>query len=273
MLKSAEVRARQGKNDLAVRALQAAWIDGRPASAQNEFLVAAQLEKWNLLTEARTFAEQGIALAADKDPADLLAASENRDGAATYARILTRQRHAADALAVLQKSLAAASNTSPSSPALIVQQAEKQGIAAVTDEEWRRNQIEQRKSQAQSSFQNALNRMGTTVAEYFTPEEKLTYAELLDTQYAAKSAQQKATVWIPAAQAAGLKDREAAWSKDFLLHGGKSAARNFLSSINSKRNAWRTLTAPAPSKPTRRPFQHRLARTSSSWPRTHGQTT
>ena len=221
MLKSAEARARQGKNDLAVRALQAAWIDGRPASAQNEFLVAAQLERWNLLTEARTFAEQGLKLAADKDPADLLAAPENRDGAATYARILTRQRHAADALALLQKSLAASANLSPSSPALVVQQAEQKGIAAVTDADWRRNRIEQRKSQAQSSFQNALNRMGATVAEYFTPEEKLAYAQLLDAQSAGKPAQEIASVWIPAAQAAGLKDREALLRKDLLLHGGR----------------------------------------------------
>ena len=221
MLKSAEARARQGKNDLAVHALQAAWIDGRPASAQNSFLVAAQLEKWNLLTEARTFAEQGIKLATDKDPADLLAAPENHDGASTYVRILTRQRQAAEALALLQKTLAASATLSPNSPALIVQQAEQQGVASVTDAEWRRNLIKQRTSEAQAAFQNALNRMGTTVAEYFTPEEKLAYAQLLDTQSAGKPDQEIANVWIPTAQAAGLKDREAQWRKDLLLKGGR----------------------------------------------------
>ena len=224
MLKSAEARARQGKNDLAVRALQAAWIDGRPASAQNSFLVAAQLEKWNLLTAARTFAEQGIKLATDKDPADLLAAPENHDGTATYVRILTRQRQTAEALALLQKTLAASATLSPNSPALIVQQAEQQGVASVTDAEWRGNLIKQRTSEAQASFQNALNRMGTTVAEYFTPEEKLAYAQLLDAQSAGKPDQQIATVWIPAAQAAGLKDREAQWRKDVLLKGERISA-------------------------------------------------
>ncbi|HEY6413833.1 MAG TPA: hypothetical protein VIX42_09105, partial [Edaphobacter sp.] len=216
MIKAAEIRARQGKTDLAVRALAAAWIDGRPISPQNNFQVAAQLEKWNLLTEARIFAEQGIKLASDKAPDDLLAAPDNREAAANYARILTRQRRPADALAVLQKTLEA-TNVSPSSPGLIVEQVEKQGIASVSDEQWRRNRIEQRRNQAQQSYQNAVRVMSTTVAEFYTPEEKLTYAQLLDTQRTGKSDPEVASLWIPAAEAAGLKDREADWRKSLLL--------------------------------------------------------
>ncbi|MGD0446236.1 MAG: hypothetical protein ABSA39_20065, partial [Edaphobacter sp.] len=222
MLKAAEARAREGKTGLAVRALEAAWIDGRPISPQNSFQIAAQLEKWNLLTEARTFAEQGIKLASDKAPDDLLAAPEDREAAATYARILTRQRHPADALAVLQKTLEA-TNVSPSSPGLIVQQAEKQGIASVGDEQWRRNRIEQRRNQAQQNYQNAVRVMSATVAEFYTPEEKLTYAQLLDTQRAGKSNVEVASVWIPAAEAAGLKDREADWRRSMLLSRGQAA--------------------------------------------------
>ena len=216
MLKAAEARARQGKTGLAVRALEAAWIDGRPISPQNSFQVAAQLEKWNLLTEARTFAEEGIKLASEKAPDDLLAVPEDREAAATYARILTRQRRPADALAVLQKTLAAA-NVSPSSPGLIVEQVEKQGIASVTDEQWRRNRIEQRRTRAQQSYENAVRAMSATVAEFYTPEEKLTYAQLLDTQRTGKSDAEVASVWIPAAEAAGLKDREAEWRRSLLL--------------------------------------------------------
>jgi len=222
MLKAAEIRARQGKTDLAVRALEAAWIDGRPVSAQNSFQVAAQLEKWSLLTEAQTFAEQGIKLASDKASDDLLAAPENREAAATYARILTRQRRPADALAVLQKTLEA-TNVFPSSPGLIVEQVEKQGIASISDEQWRRNRIEQRRNQAQQSYQNAVRVMSTTVAEFYTPEEKLTYAELLDTQRTGKSNAEVASIWIPAAEAAGLKDREADWRKSLLLSRSQMA--------------------------------------------------
>ena len=222
MLKEAEARARQGKTDLAVRALKAAWIDGRPVSPQGSFQVAAQLEKWNLLAEAQTFAEQGVKLVSDKAPDDLLAASENNEAAATYARILTRQRHADAALAVLEKALAA-TNVSPSSPGLIIEQAEKRGIADVTDDEWRRNRIEQRHNQAQQSFQNAVRVIGATVAEFYTPEEKLSYAQLLDTQRAGKSNEEISSVWIPAAEAAGLKDREAEWRKSVLLSAKKIA--------------------------------------------------
>ena len=217
MLKSAEAGARQGKNDLAVRALQAAYIDGRPTAAQNSFKVAAQLEAWNLLDQARTFAEQGIKLAGN----DLLTSADNHDGLLTYVRILTRQRHATEALTTIQNSLTAVATASPSAPSVVIEQVEKQGIASVTDDEWRRNLIAQRRTQSQSSFQNALRQIGLAVAQFYTPEEKLAYAQLLDAQRTGKPAAEVATVWIPAAEAAGLKDREAQWRKDLLLAGGK----------------------------------------------------
>jgi hypothetical protein len=217
MLKTAEARARQGKNDLVVRALQAAYIEGRPKAAQNYFKVAAQLEAWNLLDQARTFADQGVELAGN----DLLASAYNRDGLLTYVRIMTRERHAADAFSTMQGALIAAATTSVASPSVIVEQIAKQGIAAVSDDEWRRNLIAQRQTQALSSYQNALRQIGLTVAQFYTPEEKLAYAQLLDTQRNGKPAAEVASTWIPAAESAGLKDREAQWRKDLLLAGGK----------------------------------------------------
>ena len=68
MEKAAEARARQGRNADAVKALEAAWLDGRPGKAANCFEVAARLERWGLLEEARKFGEQGVELAG----ADLL---------------------------------------------------------------------------------------------------------------------------------------------------------------------------------------------------------
>jgi tetratricopeptide (TPR) repeat protein len=214
MEKSALARARQGKNDLAVRALQTAWIEGHPAAAQDDFRVAERLESWYLLDQARTFAEQGIKLAGD----DFLASPEYRSGVTTYARILTRQRHTADLLAALQKAVDAVNSASASSPSLLLQQAERQGPAAVTDQQWRLDRIAQRKTQAVAALQAALTSSGNAVAEFYTPEEKLAYAQLLDAQRANKSDAEVATLWIPAAQAAGLKDREAQWRQDLLLH-------------------------------------------------------
>ncbi len=63
MVKTAEVRARQRKSKEVVLALRSAWIEGRPEEAKDYFRVADQLEKWSLLDEARTFAEEGVKLA------------------------------------------------------------------------------------------------------------------------------------------------------------------------------------------------------------------
>ncbi len=219
MFKAAQARARQGKNDLAVRALQTAWIDGRPISAQNEFRVAAQLESWNMLNEARGFAEQGVKLAGD----DLLAVNENREGAIAYARILTRQRHADTALDVLQKARAAA-DESPNSPTVIIQQAEKQGLASVTESQWRKDLVAQRTDTAKQGFLAVIREVGTTVATYYTPEEKLAYAHLLDTARAGKP--EVASVWIAAAEAAKLQDRVSQWLREVLLKNSQESKRN-----------------------------------------------
>ena len=227
MEKAALARARQGKNDLAVKALQTGWIEGRPPAAENYFKVAAQLETWRIVEPARGFAEQGIKLAGD----DLLTKYAS-DGAALYARILIRERHWGEALAFLDKALAAA-NESASSPSVVVKQVERNGIASVTDAEWRRRYVAVRKQQAQAGYQLALTQAGATVAELYTPEEKLGYAELLDARRANGPMEEVASVWIPAAEAAGLKDREASWRRDVLLHGSRELVAGQLGAFNA----------------------------------------
>ena len=82
-----------------------------------------------MLAEARTFAEQGVKTAGP----DLLAAAENQAGAKTYVRIMTRLRQHEQAYVIMQNALADASSNLP----VIKEQVEKQGIAAVTDAQWR----------------------------------------------------------------------------------------------------------------------------------------
>ena len=60
MVKEAEARARQGRNADAVKALEEAWIAGRPAAASNYVEVATRLEQWGLLDEARNYAEKCV---------------------------------------------------------------------------------------------------------------------------------------------------------------------------------------------------------------------
>ena len=163
---------------------------------------------------------------------NLLASGENHQGAAIYARILARERRSDEVM----KALVAARNSadlSPSSPEMVLQQAEKQGIAAVSDAEWRRNRVEQRKQQAQAGFREAVLHMSAVAAEYYTPEEKLAFAQLLDSSRANAPQDEVVSIWIPAAMTAGLKDREAQWRKDVLFSektfdNGKLDAFNLL---------------------------------------------
>jgi len=79
MEKLAELRARQGRNADTVAALNKAWIEGRSADVVNYLTVAQKLETWNMLAEARQFAEEALKRA----PADALK---------IWARILARQQ-------------------------------------------------------------------------------------------------------------------------------------------------------------------------------------
>ncbi len=109
MEKVAAVRARQGKTEQTVAALEAALVTGRPENAANYFEVARRLESWGMLPEARSFAEKGISIAGP----DLLAVAENHAGAKTYVRIMTRLRQYSQAYEALQKAVSAASANMP----------------------------------------------------------------------------------------------------------------------------------------------------------------
>ena len=219
MEKAALARARQGRPELAAKALQTAWIDGRPAAAANQFRVTQQLEQWNLLAQADPFAAQGIQLAGG----DLLTNPDDSVGVLAYARLLARERKAPEAVALLTHQLQAI-GTSPSAPSVVVQQIERQGVAAVTDGQWRAQLVAARQQRAQATYRAALLQIAAVAAEFYTPDQKQAFAALLDQQHAAATPQQVADLWIPVAQRAGLKDSEAAWRRDLLLHGGSLAA-------------------------------------------------
>ena len=86
MLKLAEVRARQEQSDAVIKALNLALIDGRSAKPEAYFTVAQKLESWNMLPQAKDYAQKGVDLAG---PALL---TEYSQGAQTYARVMTRLR-------------------------------------------------------------------------------------------------------------------------------------------------------------------------------------
>ncbi len=210
MEKIAEVRARQGQVDATVVALKAALINGRPERAENYFEVARRLESWGMLPQARSFAEQGVSVAGT----DLLAATENHQGAKLYVRIMTRLRLHDKAYAALQAGLAAADAALP----VLQQQVAKQGIAAaVTDTEYRERVREARIENARRAAQASLGEMGVTVARYFAPEEKVAFAQFAERLRAAMSPEEIGAFAVPLAQSAGLADLEAAWRYDLML--------------------------------------------------------
>lgn len=214
MEKVAEVRARQGRDADAVAALKTALIDAAPARAGNYFEVARRLEAWGILDPARSFAEQGVGTAAG----ELLASPENRDGAKLYARIMTRLRQQEKAYATLQEALNSASASLP----VLKEQAAKEGIAGISDKQWRDHVLATREQAAREGMRTALTEMGSTAARYFTPEEKSAFGEFAQKLRDPMSRADAKEFALPLAQAAGLSDEEARWRYDLLM----SAPRN-----------------------------------------------
>jgi tetratricopeptide (TPR) repeat protein len=209
MEKVAEVRARQGRADDVVAALKIALIEGAPETAGKYFEVARRLESWGMLTQARTFAEQGIATAG----ADLLATTQQQSGANLYARIMTRQRQQEKAYAALQTALNEASSALP----VLKEQLAREGIAAITDREWRERTQENRVRTAREGMHAALSEMGNAVATYFTPEEKVSFSAFAESKRTAMNLTAVDTFAIPLAQSAGLGNLEARWRYEVMM--------------------------------------------------------
>lgn len=129
MEKLAGLRARQGRNADAVAALNKAWIaersDARSGNAVNYLTVAQKLETWNMLPEARRFADEALKRAPE-------------DSVKIWARILARQQQyetvfaelpslkTETAVQVAQTVAAIAANYSPGDKANFAASIEKQ---------------------------------------------------------------------------------------------------------------------------------------------------
>ncbi len=213
MEKVAELRARQGRSADAVAALKVALIDVGSEGAQNYFEVARRLETWEILEPARDFAEQGINLAAG----GLLASTDDHDGAKLYARIMTRLRQQDKAYDTLRGALTAASSSLP----VVKQQIAKEGIAAISDKQWREHTLQVRIANARAGMAAALTEMGTTVAQYFTPEEKVKFADFAQTVRSPMNFQDANLFAIPLVHSAVLGEQEARWHYDLMIHSGE----------------------------------------------------
>ena len=214
MEKVAAVRARQGKVNDVLAALQAALIDGRPENAGKYFEVARRLEGWGMLDQARSFAEQGVSRAGS----DLLAAGENDSGLKTYVRIMTRLRRHEQAYGTLQKAVEDSKADLP----VLKEQVAKQGITGLTDSQWRENTRRKRMETARNGMESALQEMGSVVDRYFTPEERLTFVSFAESKRKGMSLEDVEKFAIPLAVNAALADQEARWRFELLMQWGPS---------------------------------------------------
>ena len=210
MEKVAELRARQGRSADAVAALRVALIDVGPERSQSYFEVARRLEIWGILEPARDFAEQGVNLAAG----DLLVSTDNHDGAKMYTRIMTRLRQQDKAYSTLRAALAAASSSLP----VVKEQVAKEGIAAISDKQWREHTLQIRIANARAGMAAALTEMGATVTQYFTPEEKVKFVDFAQTVRSPMNFQDANLFAIPLVHTAGLAEEEARWHFDLMMY-------------------------------------------------------
>jgi predicted Zn-dependent protease len=214
MEKVAEVRARQGRSTEAVAALKTALIDVGPERAQSYFEVARRLEGWGILEQARTFAEQGVSLAAG----DLLASTDYHDGAKLCTRIMTRLRQQDKAYATLRAALTAANSSLP----VVKEQVARQGIAAISDKEWRERTLQVRIANARTGMTAALTEMGATAAQHFTPEEKVKFMDFAQTVRSPMNFEDANLFAMPLVHSAGLAEQEARWHYDLMMHSAEN---------------------------------------------------
>ncbi len=181
LLKVAELLARERRPAEAVKAVEAAMIEGRPAKPDLFFQAAATVEQWGLLQEAATFAGRGVDLAGSRLLIDQQA------GVELYARVMTRLRKQEEAY----QRLYAAQQAGMKLP-------QREVVPQLAD--------------------LALRQIGQTANAYFTPEEKVSLAAFLDK---ARATAGNTTSWndslLQLAQLAGLKEREIRWRSDPLL--------------------------------------------------------
>src|SRR5262249_27330336 len=150
----------QGRTADAVAALNKAWIEGRPDRAENFLNAARELDGWNLVDEARKFADEAMKRSSE-------------DALVLHTRILMRQRQFDDVLA---------------------------RISRVSD----------------GLRPQAIREMGTVVARYYSPEEKVRFAAAIE----------RNPKRIEIATAAGFADLQAKWIYERLMAspGAENAA-------------------------------------------------
>ena len=229
MVRLAELRARQQRPTDAVKALEVAYVSGQPITPANYFSVADQLEKWSLLSEARTYAERGIKLAGPT-----LLTTSNYGGGSTYARVLARLGKPDEALNTLS-AIFRTIDADSSLPADVLSGMTKAGMSARDIEQTRPSYVQQRRQTARQQLDQAIRAIGEVVQTDYTPEQKVAYQQTLEKLNADHLNGTNQSLALEAASSAGLAEVEAEWHKQMLLNAPLPQGTNTYESLERRR--------------------------------------
>ena len=77
---------------------------------------------------------------------------------------------------------------------------------------------------ARDGLRSALNEMGSAVSTYFTPEEKVAFAQFAETKRAGMGLADVDAFAVPLAQSAGLAELEARWRYELMMEKGENSS-------------------------------------------------
>jgi predicted Zn-dependent protease len=105
---------------------------------------------------------------------------------------------------------------------VLKEQVARQGVTGLTDAQWRENTRRKRMETARNEMESALQELGNTVNTYFTPEERLSFAQFAESKRAGMSLDDVEKFAIPLAVTAALADKEARWRFELMMQWGPS---------------------------------------------------
>ena len=174
----ARIYARQQRRAEAVDAVEKALISGRPERPENYAAAAERLEQWNYFEDAARFAERAIELAGGR----LLEDYRYEPALRLYGRLQTRLRRHEEAYQRLTSAISVQANDF-----------------------------------SEELLGSALGEMASTVAKYFTPEEKILFAAFLESRNATLPPLTAERRLLPMARPAGLAELEAKWRYERMM--------------------------------------------------------
>ncbi|MEX2301625.1 MAG: hypothetical protein WD733_11845 [Bryobacterales bacterium] len=174
----ARIYARQQRHAEAVEAVERALISGRPERPENYVAAAERLEQWSYFDDAARFAARAIDLAGDR----LLEDYRYQPALRLYGRLQAKLRQHEEAYQRLTSAMPAQAN-------------DFSGELLGT----------------------ALGEMASSVAKYFTPEEKTSFVAFLESRKAALPVLEAERRLLPMTRQAGLAELEVQWRYERMM--------------------------------------------------------